>query len=412
MAESASSTAAQAGSGSTATSVVWDPGFTKYDFGPEHPMSPARLDLTARLCEQLGVFDNPDVTLINPPVADDETLHTVHDPAFVAAVKAASQDPGQADAAFGLGTDDDPAFAGMHEASARIVGGTLAVTQDVWRGDARHGVNFCGGMHHAMPGKAAGFCIYNDAAVAIEWLLANGARRVAYVDIDVHHGDGVERCFWDDDRVMTISVHETGRVLFPGTGYPGDTGGPGAEATAVNVALPPGTGDPAWLRAIGAIVPPLVRAFRPDVLITQQGCDSHYQDPLAHLAISVDAQRQAYETLHRLAHEVCGGKWVALGGGGYEVVEVVPRSWTHLTAIAAHQPIKLDTAIPQEWNDYVCEVYGRMGPTEMNDGVAEAGVVWYRGWDSGFDPEDPIDTSIMATREAVFPAHGLDVWFD
>lgn len=394
------------------TSVVWDPAFTRYNFGPGHPMSPVRLDLTARLCEELGLFAQDDVVVVNPPVASDEELATVHAMGYVQAVRHAGEHPDDADQRFGIGTEDDPAFVGMHEASARIVGGTLAVTKDVWTGRARHGVNFCGGMHHAMPDRAAGFCIYNDASVAIEWLLAQGVERIAYIDIDVHHGDGVERCHWNDPRVMTCSIHETGRVLFPGTGFPGDIGGPDAMGTAVNVALPPGTGDAAWLRALHASIVPLVRAFNPQVLITQQGCDSHFQDPLAHLAISVDAQRQAMEALHRLSHELCDGRWIALGGGGYEVVEVVPRSWTHLTGIASHHPIRLDTDIPPAWNAYVQERYDVPGPTVMNDGVAEGGVVWWRGWESGYNPEDPVDRAVMATREALFPLYGLDVWFD
>ena len=172
-------------------------------------------------------------------------LLTVHDADYVAAVRAASVDPAAADLSRGLGTEDDPVFVGMHEASARIAAGSVDVARAVWEGRADHGVNISGGLHHAMPGNASGFCIYNDVAVAIQWLLDHGAQKVAYVDIDVHHGDGVERVFWDDPRVLTISLHESGRTLFPGTGFPADIGGPGAEGTAVNVALPPGTGDAA-----------------------------------------------------------------------------------------------------------------------------------------------------------------------
>src|SRR6478735_12166277 len=305
------------------TSVVWDEVFTAYDFGPTHPMAPVRLDLTTRLARSLGVLDH--VTLLAPGVADDDVLATAHDRDYIDAVRKASADPTAADVHRGLGTDDDPAFAGMHEASARIVQGTLEICRGVWQGDLEHGVNYCGGLHHAMRGYAAGFCIYNDAAIAIQWLLDHGAQRVAYVDIDVHHGDGVERMFWDDPRVLTISLHESGRMLFPGTGFPADTGGPGADGTAVNLALPPGTGDAAWLRAFHALVPALLRSFAPEVLVTQHGCDSHFLDPLAHLALSVDAQWTSYDALHTLAHEVCGGRWVALGGGGYELVDVVPR---------------------------------------------------------------------------------------
>src|SRR6478672_9173608 len=374
----------------TQARVVWDASFTKYNFGPTHPMAPARLDLTARLCEALGVFDADGVEVVGADVASDELLATIHDADYVSAVKAASVDPSQADEAFGLGTEDDPAFEGMHDASARVVSGTVDGARAVWEGDAEHAVNFTGGLHHAMRGKASGFCVYNDIAVGIQWLLDHGAERVAYVDVDVHHGDGVERIFWDDPRVLTISLHESGRVLFPGTGFPGDVGGAGAEGAAVNVSLPPGTGDASWLRAFHAVVPALLRSFRPQVLVSQHGCDSHFLDPLAHLALSMDAQRTSYESLHRLAHSECDGRWVALGGGGYELVDVVPRAWTHLTAIAAHQPIPLETPVPEDWREHVRMEHGRVAPQHMGDGVAEGGVMWWRSWEVGYDPEDPV----------------------
>ena len=256
----------------------------------------------------------------------------------MAAVHAASTD-GTPDPAFGLGTSDDPVFPDMHEASARVVQGSVDSALAVWEGRALHAVNVTGGLHHAMPASASGFCVYNDAAVAIRALLDAGAQRVAYVDIDAHHGDGVQAVFWDDPRVLTVSVHETGQALFPGTGHARETGGPGAEGTAVNVALPSGTGDAGWLRALDAVVPAVVRAFDPDVLVTQHGCDTHLLDPLTHLRVSVDGQVRAAHLLHDLAHEVADGRWVALGGGGYAVVDVVPRSWTHLLGIATHHPV-------------------------------------------------------------------------
>ncbi|MDF8264657.1 acetoin utilization protein AcuC [Luteipulveratus flavus] len=377
-------------------------------------MNPLRLDLTARLAKELGVLDAPGVQVVAPtlPPEGDAFLETVHGRDYVDAVRRASADPAAADAAYGLGTDDDPAFRGMHDASALIAAGTVEVCRAVWEGEADHGVNFAGGLHHAMPGSASGFCIYNDAALGIQWLLDHGAERVAYVDTDVHHGDGVERVFYDDPRVLTISLHESGRVLFPGTGFPGDCGGGDARGYAANVALPPGTGDVGWLRALHAVVPGLVRAFRPQVLVTQQGCDAHYSDPLAHLAVSVDALRTAYALVHRLAHEVADGRWVALGGGGYEVIDVVPRAWTHLIAEAAHRPIDLATPVPAAWRDHVTRLLGRPGPPRMGDGVAEDGVVWFRSWETGFDPDSRVDQAVMATREAVFPAHGLDIWLD
>ncbi|GAA4412626.1 acetoin utilization protein AcuC [Fodinibacter luteus] len=392
------------------TSVVWDEVFTAYDFGPTHPMAPVRLDLTTRLSRALGVLDH--VELLSPDVAGDDVLATVHDRAYIRAVRAASDDPSAADVNRGLGTDDDPAFRGMHEASARIVQGTLDICRQVWRGEIDHGVNFCGGLHHAMRTHASGFCIYNDIAVGIQWLLDNGAERVAYVDIDVHHGDGVERMFWNDPRVLTISVHESGQHLFPGTGWPADVGGPSARGGAANVALPPGTGDAAWLRSIESVVHPLVRAFKPDVLVSQHGCDTHMHDPLAHLAITVDGQRRAHESVHDLAHETTQGRWVALGGGGYELVEVVPRSWTHLTAIAAHVPVPSDTAVPQEWLGHVERSLGRQAPSRMGDLPAERLPIWVQPWNMGHNPDNPVDRAILATRQAVFSHHGLDPWFD
>ena len=388
--------------------LVWDDAFTGYDFGPEHPMAPIRLELTARLVRDLGLLEAPGVRVVSAEPATDELLATVHDRAYLAAVHQASNDPRQARQRFGLGTADVPAFAGMHEASARIAAGSVDVALAVWRGEAEHGLNFCGGMHHAMPALASGFCVYNDVGVAIAALLDAGARRVAYVDVDVHHGDGVQRMFWDDPRVLTISLHEDGRQLFPGTGFATDTGGPGADGAAVNVPLPAGTADADWLRAFHAVVPPLLRAFEPQILVSQQGCDSHVLDPLAHLALSLDAQRASYVALHELAHEVCEGRWVATGGGGYEVVDVVPRAWAHLTGIAAHRPIDPGTAVPQSWRDYVNSRCGRPAPLRMTDGASAE----YRSWATGADPADPLDRAVLATRREVFPLHGLDPWFD
>lgn len=308
-----------------------------------------------------------------------------------------------ADGSYGLGTIDDPAFHGMHEASALIAGQSVAAAEAVWRGEAEHAVNFAGGLHHAMPGGAAGFCVYNDAALAIARLLELGAERVAYVDVDVHHGDGVQAAFWDDPRVLTVSLHEHPRTLFPQTGWPEETGGPAAEGSAVNVALPAGTGDEGWLRAFHATVPELLEDFRPQVLVTQHGADTHFEDPLAHLAVSLDAQRAVQEACHRLAHEHAGGRWLALGGGGYAVVDVVPRSWTHLVGIAAHHPVDPQSVVPDVWRD---EVYARTrqpAPARMTDGRT---VAW-RDWEAGYDPADRIDQAVLATRRAVFPLRGL-----
>ncbi len=384
------------------TTVVFDPTLTDYNFGASHPMSPVRVDLTMRLAEELGVLER--LRVVDAPMATSEQIATVHDEALIEAVTKAGTTPGWVDLSRGLGTDDDPVFRDMHLASAHVVGASLEAFRQVWSGESLHALNIAGGLHHAMPERASGFCIYNDVAIGIKQLLADGAERVAYVDVDVHHGDGVEKIFWDDPRVLTISLHETGQMLFPGTGFPSDTGGEGAEGSAVNVALPPGTGDAGWLRAFHAVVPALVRAFDPDVLVTQQGCDSHMDDPLAHLMLSVDGQRAAYLALHDLAHEVADGKWVATGGGGYAVVEVVPRAWTHLLAIASGHPLDPSLSTPPEWRSYVDSVLGATAPHRMTDGRTPS----YRDWASGYDPDTWLDRAVNATRNEVFPLHGLD----
>lgn len=381
--------------------VVWSPGLLDYDFGVGHPMTSERLDLTVRLATELGVLE--DVELVGAEPATDEVLSTVHEPAYVAAVRAASTD-GRRDAVRGLGTSDDPIFPGMHDAAARIVTGSLDGALAVWSGEATHAVNVAGGHHHAMRGAASGFCVYNDAAVAIQALLAAGAERVAYVDVDAHHGDGVQAIFWDDPRVLTVSLHETGHHLFPGTGDPRETGGPRAPGSAVNVALPSGTDDAGWLRAFDAVVPAVLREFAPQVVVSQHGCDAHALDPLTHLRVSVDGLRVAAERLHDLAHEVADGRWVALGGGGYAIVDVVPRAWAHLLAVAAHRPVAPRTAVPPAYREHVTARFGRPGPDLMTDGAD--GV--HRPWSSGFDPSDPLDRAVRATRQAVFPALGLD----
>jgi acetoin utilization protein AcuC len=374
--------------------VFWDPALVSYDFGPGHPLAPVRVRLTMELAAALDVLPEPRTFR---PASYDE-LVTAHDPAYVEAVRR-----GSPDRRYGLGTPDNPVFAGMHEASALVAGATLAAASAVWSGEAEHAANIAGGLHHAMRDHASGFCVYNDPVLAITWLLDRGAERVAYVDIDVHHGDGVQAAFYNDPRVLTISLHEEPATLFPGTGLPTEIGTGAGTGYAVNVALPAGTTDAGWLRAFDAIVPPLLRAFDPQILVSQHGCDSHFLDPLAHLELSVDAQRQAHSWLHDLAHEVAGGRWLLTGGGGYALVQVVPRSWTHLLAIAAGSPVSPQTATPVRWRALARELTGETAPDAMTDGAPLAWKLFRSGNETG----DRVDRSIMRTRSAVFPAHGL-----
>jgi len=384
--------------------VPWDESLLSYDLGPDHPLAPVRVELTMALARDLGVFDAPDVRLVEVTPASDELLELVHDPAYIAVVRSALE----ADPAFlrrhGFDSPDNPVVPGLHESSALIAGASVRAAEAVWGGEAEHAANMAGGLHHAMRARASGFCVYNDAAIAIARLLELGAERVAYVDVDVHHGDGVQAAFYDDPRVLTISLHEGPASLFPGTGRPDESGAKGAEGMSVNVALPPYTGDAGWLRAFHAVVPPLIKAFEPEILVSQLGCDSHALDPLAHLELSLDAQRAAIAALHDLAHQHADSRWLLLGGGGYALVDVVPRTWSCALAEAAHRPIPAQTPTPASWREFVLERTGQQAPESMTDGSPAT----FRRWVDGYDPADPVDRAIMATRAAVFPEHGLD----
>ena len=300
-----------------------------YDHGPGHPLRPDRVLLTWDLIEAVGLEGRPTVSRIGCEPASDEVLGLVHTPDFIAATKAAGGGQEGNWSRFGYGPGDNPIFDRMHEAGALVAGASVAAAAAVRSGDALHAFNAAGGLHHAMPARASGFCVYDDPAVAIAWLLREGVERVAYVDIDVHHGDGVQAIFWDDPRVLTISIHQyVPGWFFPGTGDASERGGAGAEGSAINVPLPPETGDEAWLEAFHAVIPPAVERFRPDVLVTQLGCDTHASDPLANLRLTTKAYRSCARELHELAHGAADGRWIATGGGGYQWARVVPRAWT------------------------------------------------------------------------------------
>lgn len=387
------------------TAMVWDEALAEYDFGPGHPLSPIRVRLAMRLIREFGLDEGVGVEALGDidPVSD-ETLERVHDRDFIAAVRAASGTPPVPDPARGLGTSDDPVFANMHRAASRVCGATLRAAQSVWQGRTAHAVNLAGGLHHAMVDRAGGFCIYNDVAVAIQWMLDQGAERIAYIDLDVHHGDGVQSIFWNEPRVLTISIHESPQTLFPGTGFPSEIGGAAARGSAVNIALPAGTGDQGWLRALHGVVPELLAVFDPQVIVSQNGVDSHVEDPLAHLALTVDGQRMGFTAVHRWAHQFADGRLVATGGGGYEWVDVVPRAWTLLVAETQGRPIPAETYLPAGFGEFVQASLGRIAPLRMTDGATP----WPRDLVQGWDPNDPVDAAIRATREAVFPLHGLD----
>ncbi|MDQ1709973.1 MAG: acetoin utilization protein AcuC, partial [Frankiaceae bacterium] len=381
---------------SDSTLVVWDEILTAYDHGPGHPLRPVRLDLTIALARSLGVLRRPGITIAPPESASDDVLELVHDPDYVSFVKTAPDElMSRLALRYGFGNGDNPVFDRMHETSAMVTGASVQAAAAVWSGGSQHAVNLSGGLHHAMRDRASGFCVYDDPAVAIAWLLGAGAQRVAYVDVDVHHGDGVQAAFYGDPRVLTVSLHESGEYLFPGTGAASEVGSGDGRGTSVNVALPVGTDDASWLHAFAEIVPAVVRAHRPQILVTQLGCDTHALDPLAHLALSVDGQRAAYRLLHDLAHEFCDGRWLAVGGGGYEIVQVVPRAWTH--AIAEMAGTAVSGATPDDWRELAFERSGELAPPDLSDGQQPS---------VGSQPA-AVERAVDATRRAVFPLLGV-----
>jgi acetoin utilization protein AcuC len=295
---------------------------------------------------------------------------------------------------FGYGPGDNPIFPQMHEAGALVAGATLAAARAVHAGEVAHAFSAPGGLHHAMPARASGFCVYDDPAIAIAWLLGQGVERIAYVDVDVHHGDGPQTIFYDDPRVLTISLHESGEYLFPGTGFVDERGSGAAEGTKVNVPLHPGTTDQAWLAAFRSIVPPLVRAFRPSLLVSQLGCDTHVTDPLAHLRLTTSSYRATAAELHALAHEMAGGGWIATGGGGYQWASVVPRAWT--IAFAEMCEASLPDELPESW----IEAAERTTRHEVPDTFSEPAV-------DGDRVDEETRASIDLVRRRSFPALGV-----
>jgi acetoin utilization protein AcuC len=319
-----------------------------YDFGSSHPLRPERVLLTYDNIRALGLLDRANVKEVPSRSATDAEILAVHDADFVDTVTGidAGSVPERAGLEFGLGTPDDPIFAGMHRASAAVCGASLVAAELVAAGEAQHSFNPAGGLHHARRREASGFCIYNDPAVAIAAVLAmHPDWRVMYVDVDVHHGDGVQWIFYDDPRVLTVSLHESGHYLYPGTGFEDEIGHGEARGTAANVPLPPFTGNDDYLWALERVVVELADAWQPHLLLTQLGGDTHHGDPLANLGLTMTAYPRIARILHDTAHRSAGGRWVATGGGGYQATTVVPKAWT----VHFAEMCEASESIPEEW---------------------------------------------------------------
>jgi acetoin utilization protein AcuC len=343
------------------TAFVDRQGLAGYDLGTDHPLAPVNRELAIDLIRMYGMLDRDDVTVLAPGTCDEDLIARVHTPAYMAQVRRYSAQPALAHAfeagMWGLAAGGDtPAFAGMHDAAVAVCGASVTAAMEVWEGRATRVFSAAGGLHHAFANKANGFCIYNDAAVAIQALLDAGAERVAYVDVDVHHGDGTQFIFYDDPRVLTCSVHESGRYLFPGTGALDERGVGKGAGTSVNIPLPAYAGDGPYMRAIEDVIVPAVSDFAPDIIVTQDGVDPHHQDPLAHLQVRMATFPRLWRVLHDMADEVTDGRWIALGGGGYNV-DVLPRAWALLFAEMTGAALPDD--IPPEWLTLARDLTGR-----------------------------------------------------
>ncbi len=351
--------------------LMFEPTELQYNFGPEHPLQPSRIEALIDLLKETNLW-HYEHTQTRLPLrsATIAELNLIHTQDYVQAVQRLSLpdeltmtqeervERARLALKYGFGDGDTPVLSGMHEVTATIAGGTLVALSAVMglpeggtftteEERPLHVFHPSGGLHHAWAERASGFCVYNDAAVAIAHVLRASEAKVLYIDFDAHHGDGVQRAFYDDPRVMTLSFHETGRYLFPGTGDVLEMGNGVGRGYSVNIPLEPFTEDDSYIEAVDALLSPLIISFAPAVIISQHGCDTHAWDPLTHLHLTMRGITRQMKTVHQLAHTYCDGRWVALGGGGYDLYRVVPRAWSALWAEMSEQT--LPERLPEAW---------------------------------------------------------------
>jgi acetoin utilization protein AcuC len=357
-----------------------------YDMGPQHPLKPIRLRRTHDLLKEYGALDQVDVR--EPQPCSIEDLRTTHDDEFIRAVDYLSETSSfpHSYRRFGFGSGDNPVFPGMFEASRLYTGGSVDAAQAVLDGECRVAMNLSGGLHHAHRGSAAGFCIFNDPAVAIH-RLRKQFDRVAYVDIDVHHGDGVQEAFYDDAAVLTISIHQTGQTLFPGTGFVSEIGEGDGRGYSVNVPVWPFTTDEVWLHAWRSAALPILKAFNPNAILLQMGADPHYLDPLAHVSLTAQGWLEAVKDVNGLGKPI-----VAVGGGGYNQT-TVPRMWA--LAFSELYQVSLPDKTPETY--YYHAQISRLTDAEPPD-IDTRQVEEARRY---------ADHTIAEVERTLFPFHGL-----
>ncbi|WP_438311573.1 acetoin utilization protein AcuC [Sporosarcina sp. FA9] len=319
-----------------------------YSFSETHPFNQKRITLTLDLLTKMGAINENDI--LPPRMATDDELLLAHDSKFIQIVKQAgkgiiSKEVGEI---YGIGTEDTPIFPNMHEASAMLVGGTLTAVDEVMQGNTKYAVNLGGGLHHGFKGKASGFCVYNDSSVAIKYIQKKYGARVLYIDTDAHHGDGVQWSFYDDPTVCTLSIHETGRYLFPGTGKITERGNGPGYGTSFNFPIDAFTEDESFLHIYKTAIEEIAEHFKPDVILTQNGADAHYFDPLTHLYGTMNIFEQIPRIARDIADKYCNGRWIAVGGGGYDIWRVVPRAWAQIWLTMKGQDAP-SGILPEEW---------------------------------------------------------------
>ena len=315
--------------------------YLDYDYGPTHPLRIIRLKLTYDLINAYGLLDLPTVQFIPTQKAEEKELAFFHDEEYLSLLRQANEGFPLGEAyAYGLGPGDNPIFPGLFNLSLLVVGATLQAIDFVADGNGAIAFNIAGGLHHAMRSMASGFCYVNDPVIGIMRLLRRG-KRVAYIDIDAHHGDGVQKAFYHTNQVLTISLHETGYTLFPRTGFEYEIGEGEGEGYSVNLPFPPETEDDIYVWTFEEVVPELIHAFQPDVVVTQLGVDTFYNDPLTNLHLSIFGYEKVLKRIKDLAP-----KWVALGGGGYNIFNVA-RAWT--LAWAVMNGVELEEALPESF---------------------------------------------------------------
>ncbi len=340
--------------------LLYSERFLEYNLGPGHPLRPVRVKLTYDLLKAKGILGNATVSVVEPQAATEQQILLFHEQEYVSLVKKYSETGKGL-----LDMGDTPAFKGCYEATSLVVGASLKACDLVMKEGFSHAFNPSGGLHHAHPERASGFCIFNDPAISISYLKSKfGVKKLVYLDIDAHHGDGVMYGFYDDPGVLDIDFHESGRYLFPGTGFPDETGTRGGVGVKANISLPPGTGDDSYLQAFRELVPRMVGEFKPEIILVQCGADGHLDDRLAQLRLSTEAYREVVMEMHRLAHELCQGRFLLFGGGGYTLANV-PRVWA--VAFATLAGLSPDDTIPEEWATEFRDLTGEEPPQKLHD---------------------------------------------